>query len=502
MKRRIFVLVITLIYLSTTNLLGQAKELTFESEFNTNHLNTVNITFESSDWRLPLNTTSAFVNADIRINDREQVSVQIARKGNSSSNNTLDRDKIPFNVDGPGSFNFKLNNSYRDYTMGAREYIGYKLHQEYSGVASNIAATEVYVNGEFYGFYLAVEDLNAQFYKRNIGSISQRIKASPTTTEVYDGKPYSNLFWLGEDPKHYEGRYEIKKGSFKELISLIDIINNDPANAYKVIDIEQVCKFLAVENYLLNIDGIIGEVYSHNYELVKRKYDDKWQLVPWDLNMSLGAWSKPSIASEDDAIEILTQLPLTSGKSNNALIGLIMDQYFFLYHYYYQQLIEQVDDGRLISWADNYKDIIDGSKQKDDKLYVSDLYKRAFTEDLTTSDGYVTALIPTIKKRHSYVQSLSLDKKFSNKISIVEQSADSVFVKLAIGMTNESVIIEYLNSEEELKRVRAIRVPGKKRDYFCILPEEAISYYTYVVHKGVKYSYPYNGLLGFFNVGS
>ena len=114
----------------------------------------------------------------------------------------------------------------------------------------------------------------------------------------------------------------------------------------------------------------------HNYELVKRDYDGKWQLVPWDLNLCLGAWSKPSIALEEDPIGILTQLPLTSGRSNNALIELIMDKYFFLYHYYYRQLMDNIDDKKLISWAENYKSIIESGKNKDNKLYDGDLYKR------------------------------------------------------------------------------------------------------------------------------
>ena len=280
MNKIVFNLLATILFISFSHLQAQNQTITFENAFKTDDLNKVEINVESSDWRDSLNSNYVFIKANLSINDELKVQVRLARKGNSSKNNTLDRDKIPFKIDGPGSFNFKLNNSYRDYTLGAREYIGYRLHQEYTGIGSKTAPVEVYVNGEFYGLYLAVEDLNRRFYDRNVGGISHRVKASPTTRQVFDRRPYSNLFWLGENPQHYEGRYEVKKGSLGELINLIDVINNFPDEAYKVIDIEQVCKFLAVENYLMNVDGIIGEVYSHNYELVKRIQDDKWQLVP------------------------------------------------------------------------------------------------------------------------------------------------------------------------------------------------------------------------------
>ena len=430
MKNPLSLLIFSFVILSATILSSQNNQLTFQSAFELNDLNKIEVKFDSSDWRVTLYASNSEVDATLSINEGIHIPVRIARKGNTSKYNTADRDKIPFKVNGPESFNFKLNNNYRDYSMGAREYIGYTLHREFTGIGSSIAPAELYVNGTFYGLYLVVEDINRQFYDDNLGGITQRVKASPTASPVYDGKPYSNLYWLGDNPAHYEGRYEIKKGNIRELVHLIDVITNNPDEAYRHIDIEQVCKFLAVENYLMNIDGIIGEVYSHNYELVKRARDDRWQLVPWDLNLCLGAWTKPSIPQGDEAIEVLTQLPLTSGSTNNALIALIMDEYFFLYHYYYRQLIEKWDDERIVSWAQNYKHILKKSKQKDDKLYDADLFEKAYSENLNTTDGYVTALIPTIEKRYAYVKGLSLDQKFSNKIKQVELRRDSVLSPL------------------------------------------------------------------------
>ena len=143
-------------------------------------------------------------------------------------------DKIPFKINGPGNFNFKLNNNYRDYTMGAREYLGYKLHQEFTGIGSNVAPVEVFVNGAFYGIYLAIEDLNQKFYDYNLGGISQRVKARPDVTKESRERPYSNLNWLGENSNYYEGSYEIKKGSIQDFIALLDIINNDPGQSTSI----------------------------------------------------------------------------------------------------------------------------------------------------------------------------------------------------------------------------------------------------------------------------
>ena len=495
MKKKLTLLITILIVLSLYELTAQERTVVFSEAFNLNDLNKVEIDIPLTNWRNSLLTSDFAIDANVSVNGNAVLPVSLSRKGNTSKYNTEDRDKIPFNVDGPDGFNFKLNNNYRDYSAGAREYIGYKLHQAYSGIGSDTAPTEVYVNGEFYGLYLAVEDLNKRFYDKHLEGISQRMKANPTEIEVYDQKPYSNLFWLGSNSSHYEGRYEIKTGSIDELINLIDIINNNPSEAYEHIDIEQVCRFLAVENYLMNVDGIMGEVYSHNYELVKRSRDSKWQLVPWDLNLILGAWSNPSVPKDANTLEVLTQLPLTFGTSNNALVALIMEEYFFLYHYHYRQLLKQVNENQVISWANEYRQMIEKSNQNDDKLYNSNLYKRAYTEDLKTSDGYATGLIPTIKSRSAFLKSLSLDQKFSNKITQVEQFRDSVFTSVTSELDNEPVIIEYLNAENEWKRLRSIPLSGRKNSYYAVLPKGAKSYFAYSVYKGVRYSYPYNGKL-------
>ncbi len=415
MEKTLSLLMFGCIVLSATVLSGQKDRLTFQNAFKSNDLNKIEIKFDKTDWRAALNATHSSVDAAISINEGGQIQVGIAKKGNTSYNNTSDRDKMPLKVNGPGGFNFKLNNNYLDVSMGAREYIGYKLHREFTGIGSGTAPTEVYVNGTFYGLYLAVEDLNRRFYEDNLEGITQRVKANATKAHVHDSKPYSNLFWSGRDPKYYEGHYEIKNGNIRELIDLINVINNDPDEAYRHIDIEQVCKFLAVENYIINKDGIIGELFSHNYELVKRKKDDKWQLVPWDLNLCLGAWNKRSMPKGDEAIDAVAKFPLTSGSNKNALIELIMDKYFSLYHYYYGQLIKKLANGRIVSWAQSYRELIRKSEQRDDKLYDFDLFEKAYTENLNTADGYVTALIPTIEKRYAYLNGLSLDEKFSDK---------------------------------------------------------------------------------------
>jgi hypothetical protein len=485
---------ILFILLLTAGLNAQKSKVSFSSIFNENQLHKIEISIEKDDWRFALDATGTYEQAQIKIDNHKPIHVQIARKGNTANSNTRARDKFPFKIDGPNGFNFKLNNNYRDYTMGARESMAYRLHREFTGIGSKTAPAEVFVNGEFYGLYLVVEDLNSSFYEENIGEILNRVKGSPTLAGLYQNF-HCNLFWLGENIEFYEDRYELKKGDIKDLITLIDIINNKPDIAYQYIDIDQVCRFLAVENYLINTDGLIGNVFSHNYELVQRESDGKWQIIPWDLNMCLGGWSSPSLVQSETLIDEIVKFPLNEGTENNALVQLILNKYFFLYHHYYIQLLEKYPASKLIDWAHSFRNVLEQSSHTDDKLYEYELFEKSYTEDVKTIDGFVTGLIPTITKRYDFIQSLALAKKFSNKISHVEQVNDTLLIFPSIDLGTSSLIVEYQTSSDDLKKLRAYPRKKGKEGYYCILPSDAMFYYAYTLYKGVKYDYPVQGIM-------
>jgi hypothetical protein len=382
--------------------------------------------------------------------------------------------------------------------MGAREYIAYRMHREFTGIGSNVAPAEVYIDNEFYGLYLVIEDINKAFYGSHVGGVDERIKANPPD-EVSKGTSHSDLFWYGEKLEYYESRYEVKTGVLQNLVDLIDIINNNPGEAYKYIDIDQVCKFLAVDNYLMNTAGIIGEVYSHNYEIVKRKSDGKWQLVPWDLNLCLGGWSQPELVNNDNVIDVVTQLQPTFGAENNGLIALVTENYPFLYHSYYSQVVEKYNGAVLKNWAEEYLNILRQSREIDDKLYDDEFYEKAYTENLNTIDGLVTGLLPTIDKRYAYVQSLDLPSKFYNRIKDVELKSNTVFVTVHEDIKDNAVIIEYMDANGELKRLRTTKT--KIRNIrSATLPTDAQAYYAFVYYQGVKFSFPEKGELDMMSV--
>lgn len=173
---------------------GQASasvtgEEDYETEIFGKDVITVNITASQEDWdSLMENAVSKpYISADVEINGVTFKDVGIKTKGNTTltqvSASGSDRFSLKLNFDkyteGQNCYGLDtldLNNIYGDSTY-LKEYMSYAL-LNYMEVPSSLCTfADISVNGEHYGFFLAVEDVDESFLERNYG-------------EDYTGKAY------------------------------------------------------------------------------------------------------------------------------------------------------------------------------------------------------------------------------------------------------------------------------------------------------------------------
>ncbi|MEA4816384.1 MAG: CotH kinase family protein [Lachnospiraceae bacterium] len=142
---------------------------------------TINITTSEEDWDyLTENATSKpYISADVEIDGLTYEDVGIKTKGNTSltqvANSGSDRYSLKINfdkyVDGQDCYGLDslvLNNLYSDTTY-LKEYMSYTL-MDYMDIPSSLYTfADIYVNGEHYGFFLALEDVDENFLERNYG---------------------------------------------------------------------------------------------------------------------------------------------------------------------------------------------------------------------------------------------------------------------------------------------------------------------------------------------
>ncbi len=128
---------------------------------------------------------------------------------------------------------------------------------------------------------------------------------------------------------------------YSRLFELLEVLNRDPAEVSTddlegVLDVDEALRFLAASVVLVHLDNYIG--MAHNYYL----YEDlgKFSIIPWDLNMSFGAFN--SGCSDEQIIGFYIDEPTAAPVAEYPLVQQLLDEpeYLETYHTYLRQMIE------------------------------------------------------------------------------------------------------------------------------------------------------------------
>jgi hypothetical protein len=262
-------------------------------------LRTLFFEFEDDNWESELmafKETDIEVPATLIVDGKTYKDVGVQFRGNSSFSMVPEGQKHSLNVSMDAfvkdqsllGFNtLNLLNSHADpsylhgvlYLQAARELIP----------APRANYVRVVINGESWGIYPNIEQVNKVFlkewYKTDAGS---RWKAPGSL----NGR--AGLEYWGEEPARYKRTYEIKTKddpkAWAALINLTRVLNTTPPDKLEaaltpILDIDGVMRFLALDNTLVNNDGYW--VRASDYFL----YLDpggKFHITPNDINEAFG----------------------------------------------------------------------------------------------------------------------------------------------------------------------------------------------------------------------
>jgi hypothetical protein len=162
-----------------------------------------------------------------------------------------------------------------------------KLMRDAGLYASRTAYTKVWVNGEYIGLYLIIENVDKTFLKSKYGGGANN-----------DGNLYKTdrgasvpLDWQGSDKEKY--KQQVMKLTTNEsaddwtgFIDFVYFLNNYSGGDFKQqlenrFDIHSYLKALAVEKCVRSWDSYWGG--GNNYYLYDHP-DGKWRWIPWDMN--------------------------------------------------------------------------------------------------------------------------------------------------------------------------------------------------------------------------
>ncbi len=340
----------------------------------------------------------------VTVNGTTFYNVAINPKGNSTLTTIIsdkNSDRFSFKLDFGkyvkeqtcfGLRKISLNNIYADKTY-MKEYLSYDLFDFMEVPTPAYAFTNIKLNGNNWGLYLAVENIEESFIERKFGTTegnlykpesmdmggagegfqargrlfphgnnqpinpnnnnnpNQPLNAGeqpnkqPGDDRIFPGNMLdvkgTDLKYTGDAPKNYSNIKEnsiLKTTNNQEFQKVITMIKNlnDGTNLETYLDVDEILRYFAVNTFLVNLDSYSGGMF-HNYYLYER--DGVFKILPWDLNMSFAGFG---VNSSTEAINFPIDKPVKGNLEDAPLIGKLLEvpAYKERYHNYLRQIIE------------------------------------------------------------------------------------------------------------------------------------------------------------------
>ncbi|MFC2130470.1 CotH kinase family protein [Bacteroidota bacterium] len=347
-------------------------------------------------------------------------SVGVRYKGNSSYN--IQNDKKSFNISINayiedqrlwGYKTLNLNNGFVDPTF-MRERIANQIFSKYLP-ALKTGYVYLNVNGEEYGLYSNVQQINKDFIGEWYDS-----KAG----NVYKGDPRGELSWKGNDPELYKSAYEKKtnedENDWSDLVELINVINNstDLENELpQVLNADRALWYFALCNVFVNLDSYIFS--SHNYYLYNNPATGKFDILPWDLNEAFGVFP-PDLPFNK---EVFPPVDLKAPNKTPLLKQMLSNSAFLrIYFAHYRTILkEYFNEEAIVDIIDEIRPVINDYVQSDPmKLYSFSQYQDNIEEDVQASGRRIPGILSFVSQRTEFLMLLEDLNKPSPMINSLE----------------------------------------------------------------------------------
>ena len=307
----------------------KSSQITYKQKiFNPNVVHEIKLTLEPKNLALTFKNHEDKIkyHADMIIDDEVYKDISISTRGNASliNDKTVESNKYPLKinfkkyVDEQNYYNLDklvLDNISADVSFLKNCY-AYKIMSEFGVPAPLCSYSEVYMNEEYKGLFLAIEPIDDSFVKRNYNTKSYNIyQPTPLATNftkiknleknLFDGEEIfletdflsenfdtggADLVFRDENPLSYPAIFEneitnVSPESRNRLIQAIKSLQEENSSFEDYWDIEALAKYFAAHNFILNFDSYTGNT-AHNYYVIEQ--NGKFSLLPWDYDLAFG----------------------------------------------------------------------------------------------------------------------------------------------------------------------------------------------------------------------
>jgi spore coat protein H len=198
---------------------------------------------------------------------------------------------------------FALDNDYSDASL-VRESVTMKLFAKLGLAAPREAHARVFMNNEYIGAYVVIESLDRTFVSRTFGESEADVERGGYLFEYNWLRPYG-FEDLGTSLEPYAELFTPKTRETDSMTALyapirdaIRAINETPDDRFIAVtggylDLPRFLKYVAIEDFMADTDGILSEWQLHNFYLYRFRDGRPAQFLPWDKDKSFSTIDHP-----------------------------------------------------------------------------------------------------------------------------------------------------------------------------------------------------------------
>ncbi|HIU87702.1 MAG TPA: CotH kinase family protein, partial [Candidatus Avilachnospira avistercoris] len=321
--------------------------------FDSSRVHEIDIIIEDRDAFLSTAPEEEYSLCDVSIDGELIKDVGIRAKGNNSrrlveeyglSRYSL---KLEFDHYVPQSYHgldkLSLDSSFQDNSY-MKTWIAMDM-MRYMGVPAPLTSyVMVKVNGEAWGLFLAAEEPEEAFLRRNFGRDHGQLY-KPDYRYLNEENADVHLRYVDEEHESYDNifrnsRTDPTDADKDRLIEAIRILNTGK-DLEQAVDIDEVLRYFTVQVFTVNMDSYLGRT-GHNYFLYEE--DGRMSMLPWDYNLAFATYSLGMPDPINDA-ELYVNYPMDTPASGEIMLKRPMyhelmkhDDNFAAYHGYMDQL--------------------------------------------------------------------------------------------------------------------------------------------------------------------
>ena len=212
----------------------------------------------------------------------------------------------------------------------------------------------VTVNGQPWGLFLAVEEPEEAFARRNFGANHGQLY-KPDYRSLAEENADVHLRYTTGEPEDYPGIFENAKldPSAADRQRLVDSLKtlDSGQRLEEAVDVDEVLRYFVGQVFVMNWDSYLGHT-GHNYLLYEE--EGKLSMLPWDYNLAFGTYALGMTDPITDPNVLLNYPILTPAPgeymTKRPLYHKLMqvEEYFQQYQAYFRWfLAEYVESGEL-----------------------------------------------------------------------------------------------------------------------------------------------------------